>query len=146
MLRSLAGGSMFGEVWGAFPCRVVALHGWGRTHGDFARAFGPPSDPLDVLAPDLPGFGATPPPPEPWGSAEYAAAVERLFVDPNGADRSITSTPSAVRAPAVIVGHSFGGRVALQLAVARPDLVAALVLTGVPLVRSSEPGRRPPMG
>jgi lipase len=28
----------------------------------------------------------------------------------------------------VVVGHSFGGAIALQLAVARPDLVAALVL------------------
>jgi lipase len=33
-----------------------------------------------------------------------------------------------VGGPAVVVGHSFGGAVALSLAVARPDLVAALVL------------------
>ena len=32
----------------------------------------------------------------------------------------------------VVIGHSFGGRVAVNLAARRPDRVAALVLTGVP--------------
>jgi pimeloyl-ACP methyl ester carboxylesterase len=35
----------------------------------------------------------------------------------------------------VVVGHSFGGRVAVHLALARAEAVGALVLTGVPLVR-----------
>jgi pimeloyl-ACP methyl ester carboxylesterase len=43
-----------------------------------------------------------------------------------------------------VVGHSFGGRVAVALAAARPDLVGALVLTGVPLVALSGRRRRPP--
>ncbi|HML01160.1 MAG TPA: alpha/beta hydrolase [Acidimicrobiales bacterium] len=156
MLRALAGGSLFGEVWGASPCRVVALHGWGRTHADFARVFGPPSDPLDVLALDLPGFGATPPPAEPWGSADYAAALERLFDAPDGgtangtansaAKGNAVASPSSVRAPVVVVGHSFGGRVAVQLAATRPELVAGLVLTGVPLLPAPGRRRRPPIG
>ena len=37
--------------------------------------------------------------------------------------------------PVVVVGHSFGCAVALKLAAARPDLVAALVLL--------DPGGRP---
>ena len=137
---------MFGEVWGALPARVLALHGWGRAHGDFASALGPPSPALDVVAPDLPGFGATPPPPEPWGSERYAAALEPLFAAPGlletcGADSG--NDGALFRAPVVVVGHSFGGRVAVQLAASRPDLVAALVLTGVPLVPLRGVGRRP---
>ena len=46
--------------------------------------------------------------------------------------------------PAVLVGHSFGGRVAVHLAVARPDRVAAMVLVGVPLLRRSGTDVRPP--
>lgn len=125
-------------MWGAAPARVLALHGWARTHEDFAAAFGPPAEALDVLAPDLPGFGATPPPPEVWGTERYAADLEQLF----------TAEPlfgAVVGAPAVVVGHSFGGRVAVQLAASRPDLVAALVLIGVPLLPGPGRRRRPPL-
>jgi pimeloyl-ACP methyl ester carboxylesterase len=38
----------------------------------------------------------------------------------------------AFATPPVLVGHSFGGRVALQLATMRPNAIRALVLTGVP--------------
>jgi pimeloyl-ACP methyl ester carboxylesterase len=132
MLRALAGGALFGESWGPSPARVLALHGWERTHDDFRAAFGDEQT-TGVVAPDLPGFGATPPPPEPWGSFEYAESLRALF----GGD----AAPGPLLAPAVVVGHSFGGRVAVTLAAEHPELVAALVLTGVPLLRRS--GRKP---
>jgi pimeloyl-ACP methyl ester carboxylesterase len=149
MLRSLAGGSLFGERWGEAPARVLALHGWARTHADFAPSLGSGArgGPLDVVAPDLPGFGATPPPPSPWGSADYATALLPLFgVD--GADGEAgPASPWAsadLRAPAVVVGHSFGGRVALALAADHPELVAGLVLTGVPQLVRQGSRHRPP--
>ena len=40
---------------------------------------------------------------------------------------------------AVIVGHSFGGRVAVHLAASFPDRVAGVVLAGVPLMRVTTP-------
>ena len=43
--------------------------------------------------------------------------------------------------PPVLLGHSFGGRVAVCLAAAYPDRVGPLVLTGVPLVRRTPSGR-----
>jgi pimeloyl-ACP methyl ester carboxylesterase len=123
VLRAFADGRLFGEQYGDGTPWVVALHGWRRTHADFEAVLGG----LDALAFDLPGFGATPPPPEPWGSAEYAAAVAE-----------------AMPGPAVILGHSLGGRVAVHLAAQRPDLVRALVLTGAPLLRApGHEGTRP---
>ncbi|MHB8681974.1 MAG: alpha/beta fold hydrolase [Acidimicrobiales bacterium] len=143
MLRSLAGGALFGEAWGPAPPQVLAFHGWARTHADFAPALGeagrtgPAALPElpGVLAVDLPGFGATPAPPEPWGTAEYAAAVARL----------LQGDVADVPAPTVVVGHSFGGRVAVVLAASRPELVRALVLTGVPVLPRPGGGRRPPV-
>ena len=82
-----------------------------------------------AIALDLAGFGATPPPPEPWGSAEYARNLLPLFEEPGVlADR------------VVLVGHSFGGRVAVHLGTLVPDRVERLVLTGVPLLHRE--GRR----
>jgi pimeloyl-ACP methyl ester carboxylesterase len=74
----------------------------------------------------LPGFGPTTVPDSVWGTAEYAELVA-----------------DAIRpfAPVVLVGHSFGGRVAVRLAARHPELVTGLVLTGAPLVRLAPTGK-----
>ena len=67
----------------------------------------------DVVAPDLPGFGDAALEP---GTIDYVAfAAEHLA------------------RPGTVVGCSFGGRIALELAMARPDLVERLVLVGAGL-------------
>ena len=124
MITSLAGGRVLAEKHGATPPRVVALHGWGRDGTDFATVLSG----LDAVSIHLPGFGPAPAPDEVWGSEDYAQLVAEAI---------------AAFAPVVIVAHSFGGRVAVQLAARRPELVRALVLTGVPLVRLAPPVRPP---
>ena len=137
MLRSFAGGDLFGEIWGSPPPRVLALHGWRRTHSDFTGVLGPGSKtgPTSAIALDLPGFGASPPPHDPWGSAEYAALVARVLRE---------GGPGWPEGPVVVLGHSFGGRVAVHLAATDPELVRALVLTGAPVARREGGGRKPP--
>jgi pimeloyl-ACP methyl ester carboxylesterase len=115
-------GDMLAEKTGSTPPRVVALHGWMRTGADFAGIV----DGLDAVSIHLPGMGRADPPPAVWGSPEYAEAVAEAIA-PYG--------------PVVIVGHSFGGRVAVRLAARHPQLVAGLVLTGVPLLRLTPPPR-----
>ena len=125
-LTSLADGLLFGERYGSGPVRVVALHGWGRDRRDFRRVL----EGFDAMAVDLPGFGAAPPPGEPVGAAGYAGVVAAWLERLDG--------------PQVLVGHSFGGRVAVVLAATRPELVAGLVLAGVPLLhRLDRTARRP---
>ena len=104
---------------------MLALHGWGRTRSDFDRLLAG----YDAVALDLPGFGASPPPGEAIGAAGYAQLVEFILDD--------------FDTPPVIVGHSFGGRVAVALAAAHPGAVSGLILVGVPLVRLSGSGARP---
>jgi pimeloyl-ACP methyl ester carboxylesterase len=149
MLKSLAGGTLFGEVWGTGRPEVLVLHGWGRTHADFAAVVGPssPLGALSALAPDLPGFGASPAPGTAWGAVDYAAALIALLDgsghgeerDDEGGDES----PDAAGRPLVVLGHSRGGCIAVALAAARPDLVGGLVLTGAPLLPRPH-GRRKP--
>lgn len=118
-LRSLAGGSLFAEAIGVSSPTILALHGWGRRGSDFTNSlvsFG-------ALAVDLPGFGATPKPPEVWGAREYARFLRPVLEE--------------FAKPPLVVGHSFGGRVAVCLAADFPDLVGPLLVTGAPLVRLS---------
>ena len=116
-------GSLFGERSGAGPLRVLALHGWGRDRTDFRAVLRD----VDALAVDLPGFGATPPPSEPMGAVGYAASLLSVLEEFPG--------------PCVLLGHSFGGRVAVCLAWRHPHLVRGMVLTGAPLLRRQ--GARP---
>jgi pimeloyl-ACP methyl ester carboxylesterase len=138
VLKAFDSGRLFGVVHGSsgpvqpsqpkqpMQVRVVALHGWRRTSSDFDKVLAGLGADVGALALDLPGFGASPEPPEAWASADYANAVAGIL-----------------DGPVVLLGHSFGGRVAVHLAAARPDLVRALVLTGVPLIRHAPRGSAP---
>jgi pimeloyl-ACP methyl ester carboxylesterase len=125
VLKSFAGGRIFGATWGSGAATVLALHGWQRTHDDFDGVFGDPgfTDSRAAIGLDLFGFGATPPPPEPWGADEYARHLLSVFDDGDGLAERVT-----------VVGHSFGGRVAVRLAALAPERVDRLVLTGAPLL------------
>jgi pimeloyl-ACP methyl ester carboxylesterase len=131
VLYSLADGRIMGRRFGLGTPVVLALHGWARTHRDFDAVLGTAGQPeLDALAIDLPGFGVAARPPEPWGTPEYADFVVQVL--PEMSKR------------VVLLGHSFGGRVAVQLAATHPESVAALVLSGVPdLVRRSARPKAP---
>lgn len=116
VLTSLLDGLVMAERYGSGEAHTIALHGWARSRHDWAPVFAD----RDGLALDLPGFGASAPPEDAWSTADYAAALAPLLDD----------------TPKVIVGHSFGGRVAVHVAQQHPDRVAGLVLTGVPLLRA----------
>jgi pimeloyl-ACP methyl ester carboxylesterase len=82
-----------------------------------------------VAAPDLPGFGRTPGP--------------RRALDVAGLARALARWVDAARpGRAVLVANSLGCQVAVRLAVERPGLVAALVLTGP----TGDPAARSPWG
>lgn len=130
--RAFDEGRIFGVTHGTAPFRVLALPGWLHTASDWDAVLPPLA--AGAIALDLPGFGgATPEPEAAMGSAGYAQRVAPVLDE--------------LAQPAVVVGHSFGGRVALHLAAAHPDKVAALVLTGVPnLVKRSAPAAKAPLG
>lgn len=123
-LTALLDGAVMAERTGDDP-RILVLHGWGRSRADWMPAV----QALPALAVDLPGFGASPPPPSAWGSRDYAELL----------------VPLLEAGDWTVAGHSFGGRVAVQLAAGWPALVSKVVLTGVPLLRRAT-GSKAPLG
>jgi pimeloyl-ACP methyl ester carboxylesterase len=125
VLKSFCDGRIFGERIGSGPIDVIGLHGWARSRQDLLASVRD----LNAVVPDLPGFGVSPEPSEAWGSDEYADLVAEMV--------------SGFGRPQVVLGHSFGGRVAVKLAARRPDLVTGMVLSGVPLLRGPSAGATP---
>ena len=94
----------------------VLLHGLAVSHRYLmptARRLGPGS----VYVPDLAGFGLSSKPAAVLNVAEHADLVAALL-DTLGT------------APVALLGNSFGCQIAVELALRRPDLVAALILVG----------------
>jgi pimeloyl-ACP methyl ester carboxylesterase len=94
---------------------LIWAHGWGHTHAallPLARAMRRSA--RSILF-DFPGFGASPLPPGPWSTADYADAVAEWLGGLAPARR-------------VWIGHSFGTRVGLQLAARHPELLDGLFL------------------
>jgi lipase len=96
------------------PPQALAIHGL-TGHGQRWRTLATRHlTEFAIAAPDLLGHGRSS-----WAApwtidSNVAALADLLDADTAG--------------PVVVVGHSFGGAIALNLAAARPDLVAALVL------------------
>jgi len=131
VLRSYGDSNLFGESYGAGTARVVWLHGWARSAGDFAVAASTLADRgVASVALDLPGFGASPLPEVAGGARHYAGLV-------------VPALRSLADEPLVLVGHSFGGTVAAVVASTHPDAVRSLVLTGAPLIRRASTKKAP---
>ena len=99
---------------GATPC--VLVHGLPVSH----RYLMPTARALcsrDVYVPDLPGFGLSGKPATILEVGGHARVLAQ-WIDAAGIG------------PVALLGNSFGGQVAVELAHRRPDLVAALILVG----------------
>lgn len=106
---------------------LVLLHGLGGSVGDWEHQVPVLSRQHRVIAPDLRGFGQTPSgrrfPTVPCLCADVAGLLDQLGV------RQF-----------VLIGHSMGGAVALQLALDRPQAVQRLVIANsVPSFRPQSP-------
>lgn len=100
---------------------LVFLHGWGGEIASFRTIADRLAPRFRVIIPDMYGFGGTPHPSYPLTLDDYAEGVRDLICKCGAED-------------VVLVGHSFGGRVAMRIA-AKDPIVAGIVLidsAGVP--------------
>lgn len=98
---------------------MLFLHGWGANRESLRGIATLFQHTHRVHLFDLPGFGDAPVPSEPWGTIEYADLVQQYLLE-------------HVRGNAILIGHSFGGRVSVRVASRRLAQVHGLVLLGVP--------------
>jgi pimeloyl-ACP methyl ester carboxylesterase len=109
------------HIGGEAPA-LLFLHGWrseAAVWNTFMRMVG---QGRNCYALDLPGFGSSPTPKNTWELSDYAQVVSQFI-----AKKNLTNV--------ILIGHSFGGRVAIKLAAQKPAWLKKLVLIGVPGAR-----------
>ena len=95
---------------------AVLVHGLGGSATNWTDVMDLLKDRVDAHAPDLPGFGWSPPPPD----ANYSPEAHARTV--------VGVIESSVGEPVHLMGNSLGGAVATLIAARRPDLVRSLTL------------------
>jgi len=107
---------------------IIILHGWGlcglkyKGLSDLFKKEG-----YEVYAPDMPGFGS-----EPLCKQSNQGTNLTLSDYVDFLDKFIRV--KKIQKP-ILLGHSFGGRVAIKYAYEHPEKILSLILTGVPVIR-----------
>ncbi len=82
---------------------IIILHGWGRSIDDFLEISNILSNKYQVYLIDLPGFGKSDTPKDAYNLDDYVLFLKRFI------EFKKINNP-------IIIGHSFGGRIALRYA------------------------------
>ena len=117
MILTSKGVEIYYEQMGESGPNLLLLHGWGCSTKHFEPIARDLAKDYRVTVIDFPAHGQSGRPSEPWGVPEFAACIKELM-------------EKLQIAPADLIAHSFGGRVALYLAANEPQLVNRMVITG----------------
>lgn len=79
---------------------MILMHGWGSDHSTLSLFERVGREQHEVFNLDLPGFGKSEEPPTPWGVEEYVQMLEQFVKE------------LKIENP-IVLGHSFGGRIAI---------------------------------
>ena len=128
----LEGGEIGIVAWPAPRAGAPVLHfahGTGLCGRAYQRLLAPLAARFEVVAWDARGHGRTTLPADPATLVDWRPYVEDLA--------ALIARVSPGR-PAFLMGHSLGGITSLEMAAARPDLAAAVLVLEPPLVPESE--------
>ena len=108
---------------------LLILHGWGGSSDSWLlvqKILAKLN--FKVICPDLPGFGKTAPPAEPWGVKDYndflLNLIEKLEIN-----------------NFFLLGHSFGGQISVRFASRYPERIKKLILCAPSAIRP-KPGKK----
>jgi pimeloyl-ACP methyl ester carboxylesterase len=114
---SFAGATLVAERRGSGNPAFVLLHGIGMGRSVFGDLVAHLDDSAQVIAIDLPGYGEAPEP-------------ERVLTMERTADLIAAFVRASVRERVVVVGHSMGAQIGIEIAARQPDVIDRLVLIG----------------
>ncbi len=129
MLKAFGSNHLYGQQYGQSKPKVLFLHGWQRSSKDFNKIaeslyndYG-----ISSIALDLPGFGAS--------GYEFDGLLDEKFTAGSfDYAKKVADAIGGEFDDFVVLGHSFGGRVAIFLQSMLQDKIKGMVLTGVPIV------------
>ncbi len=109
---------------------IIILHGWGLKGSVYGKliAILRKKD-YKVFAPDLPGFASKSLVKDSMVLDDYVEFIHR-FIEKNKLSKPI------------LIGHSFGGRIAIKYVWRYPEDVSKIILTGVPVIRHQSLGKK----
>lgn len=102
---------------------LIMLHGWGQDVSTFWGIIEFLKDKYTVYLLDLPGFGKSDSPKNPLTTLDYAKIVKEFM------------SKQKINKP-IILGHSFGGRIAIKLSSIYPKVIDKLILEDSAGIRS----------
>jgi len=96
---------------------ILILHGWGASSSSWVRFLNSAiTQEYKIIVPDLPGFGESTMPLQPWELNDYVDWVNSFCKKEN-------------LSQVLLLGHSFGGRVAIKFAAKYPERLQGLILS-----------------
>jgi len=105
--------------------QLVILPGWNASKDSWQDFINLAQNQYEVICLELPCFGNEPCPEKIWEVADYAEFVKQKIIDLN-------------LARPILLGHSFGGQIAVYLAANNQQLISKLILSGAAIIRPAK--------
>lgn len=94
---------------------LILLHGWGVNFHTFDYLIDYLKDNFTIFAIDLPGFGKSDEPKKPYNLIDYVNCINNFIIE------------LQIDSP-IVLGHSFGGRIAIKLVATKNTKISKLIL------------------
>ena len=107
---------------------ILILHGWGSRSQNWSEVRNLlEAQGIKVYIPDLPGFGQSPPLERPWSLDDYVEWLLKFIND--------SQARGELSEPFFLLGHSFGGAVAVKFTLKHPEKLKKLFLVAPAIIR-----------